>query len=167
MIYKIKKKIFSYILSPEKYAKYIGVNLGERCRLNNKISFGSEPYLITIGDDFYCSSNISFITHDGSVNVFRNIYPEYKNAGIFSPISLGKNVFLGYGVTVLAGSIIGNNTIVGANSTVKGILESNSVYAGTPARYICSIDEYLNKTKNDFIYVSGEKEKYLREYFNL
>ncbi|MNR38520.1 Galactoside O-acetyltransferase [compost metagenome] len=67
--------------------------------------------------------------------------------GYFGPIKIGDNVFIGYGVTILPNSNIGSNVIVGACSLVKGELKSNSVYAGIPAKYICSIDDYLNKIK--------------------
>ena len=158
-----EKKIYT----SEEFAKKLGVKLGENCRINKNVNFGSEPYLINIGNDFYCSTNINFITHDGSINVFRNLSNEYKGKGFFDTINIGDNVFLGFGVTVLPGSLIGDNTIVGANSTVKGELKSNSVYAGTPARFICSIDEYIQRKREALIDVSGlnsfQKKKLLTE----
>ena len=44
--------------------------------------------------------------------------------------------------------MIGDNTIIGAYSVVSGKVEANSVYAGNPARKICSILEYYEKIKN-------------------
>ncbi len=55
-----------------------------------------------------------------------------------APIIIEENVWLGAKVTVLAGSHIGKNTVVGANSVVRGKLEPNSVYAGIPAKKIKS-----------------------------
>ena len=49
------------------------------------------------------------------------------------------------GGVILPGTVIGNNTIIGAYAVVSGKLESNSVYAGNPARRICSIEEYIQK----------------------
>lgn len=57
-----------------------------------------------------------------------------------SPIIIDKNVWLSAKVTVTAGSIIGENTIVGANAVVKGKLDSNSVYVGVPVKKIRSFD---------------------------
>jgi acetyltransferase-like isoleucine patch superfamily enzyme len=54
------------------------------------------------------------------------------------PVVINKNVWLAAKVTVLAGSIIGNNTVVGANAVVKGNFDSNSVYVGIPAKKIKS-----------------------------
>lgn len=131
-----------------RWVSYIGVSYGARCKFNKGITFGSEPYLTSIGDDFYCAAGVKFITHDGSVNVLRNIYDELTNADIFGRIVIGNNVFIGADVIVLAGSVVGDNVIVGAGSVVKGVLDSNYVYAGTPAKKICTIKEYKEKNQN-------------------
>lgn len=141
--------------------------MGRNCKIGTK-KLGSEPYLITIGDDFYTSSNIQFITHDGSVNVLRNFYSECRTADFFGRIVIGNNVFIGYGCTILPGSIIGDNVIVGANAVVKGQLNSNSVYAGIPARYICSLDEYKQKIQSKLVPTKGmnanDKMNYIKEH---
>ena len=64
---------------------------------------------------------------------------------IYNKIRIGNNVFIGANVTILPGTTIGNNCIIGAGSVVKGICEDNYVYAGNPARKIISIDEYIKK----------------------
>ena len=38
--------------------------------------------------------------------------------------------------TILSGSKIGNNTVVGANAVVRGELEANAVYVGVPAKKV-------------------------------
>lgn len=43
---------------------------------------------------------------------------------------------------VLKGTNIGDNVIIGAGSVVRGNIESNSVYAGVPAKRISSIDDF-------------------------
>ena len=40
-----------------------GVKVGQGCRILTS-DFGSEPYLISIGDETLISSAVSFITHD-------------------------------------------------------------------------------------------------------
>ena len=52
------------------------------------------------------------------------------------PITIEENVWLAAKSTILAGSLIGRNSVVGANALVRGILEANSVYAGIPAKKI-------------------------------
>lgn len=154
MFRKVFLKIAYFLCSNYKFAKFSGVKMGRNCKIGTK-KLGSEPYLISIGNDFYTSSNIQFITHDGSINVLRNCYKEYKTADLFGRISIGNNVFIGYGCTILPGSIIEDNVIVGANTVVKGILGRNSVYAGVPARYICSLEEYKNKVQSKLVPTKG------------
>ena len=48
---------------------------------------------------------------------------------------------------VLPGVTIGDNVIIGANSTVTHDISSNMVYAGSPAKMLCTLEEYLEKEK--------------------
>ncbi len=162
------KALYFTLLSANKVAKIRGVTYGKRCQLRTK-KFGSEPYLISIGDDFKTAGEVQFVTHDGAVHVLRNLYPEYHNIDSFGKITIGDNVFVGYGAIIMPNTIIGDNVIVGAGSIVKGTLESNSVYAGVPVRRICSLDAYVKRHKDNFVPTKGlniqEKRTYLEEKF--
>ena len=57
------------------------------------------------------------------------------------------NVFIGSGTRILYNTRIGSNVIIGSGSLVNKDVPDNSVYAGVPARYICSFDEYVEKAK--------------------
>tara|TARA_B100001093_G_C26319823_1_gene797172 strand:+ start:23 stop:583 length:561 start_codon:yes stop_codon:yes gene_type:complete len=52
------------------------------------------------------------------------------------PVLIGKNVWIGDKVTILPGVIIGDNCIVGFNSTVTKSFPKNSLIAGNPAKII-------------------------------
>lgn len=56
-----------------------------------------------------------------------------------SPVIIGSNVWIGANSTVLKGVTIEDNTVVGAHSLVNKKIESNSLYAGTPAVFIKKI----------------------------
>ena len=62
-------------------------------------------------------------------------------------VSLGENFFSNYNFTILAGNMvtIGDNVIIGANSTVTHDIPPGMVAAGTPAKVICTLEEYLKK----------------------
>lgn len=55
------------------------------------------------------------------------------------------NVFIGSQTTILFNVCIGPNVIIGANSLVNKDLEGGYVYAGNPAKKICSFIEFVNK----------------------
>lgn len=57
------------------------------------------------------------------------------------------NVFIGSGTRILYDTRIGSNVIVGSDSLVNHDLPDNGVYAGVPARFICSFEEYVEKAK--------------------
>lgn len=59
-------------------------------------------------------------------------------------------LFIGMRSITLQGTTIGDNVIIGAGSVVFGKVESNSVYAGNPARKICSLDEHRDKLAKRF-----------------
>ncbi len=168
LIYRILNYIYIRSISMNRVAKKLGVNFGKNCKFSRSIDFGSEPFMIFIGDDFYCSENVRFITHDGSVNVIRKKYKEYDNMDLFGLIEVGNNVFAGYGVVILPGSKIKNNVIIGAGSIVKGELKENSVYAGVPAKFICTLEDYVKRNSINFLHTKKmnqvEKKTYLEKW---
>jgi len=63
------------------------------------------------------------------------------------PIVIGENTWIGAKATVLAGSTIGNETVIGAHALVNGDIPAGVLAVGTPAKMIRSlIDENLDTT---------------------
>lgn len=114
-------------------------------------------YHITVGDFFY--SNHNLVIQDGANVRFGDhvfvgpnccfttaehaIDPDMRLAGveIAKPITVGNNVWFGAGVTVLAGAEIGDNTVIGAGSVVKGRIPAGVVAVGVPCRVLRPITE--------------------------
>jgi serine acetyltransferase len=71
----------------------------------------------------------------------------------------------------LPGVTIGDNVIIGAGSIVNTDVPSNMVAAGCPCRIICSLDEYIEKHQDDFLYIVNmpleQKKKILLEKFGI
>lgn len=58
------------------FASYYGFQLGRNSRFTGiDIRFGSESFLIEIGDNVTITSGVSFQTHDGDVGILREDYP--------------------------------------------------------------------------------------------
>jgi len=51
-------------------------------------------------------------------------------------VTIGSDVWVGFGAIVLSGVVIGDSTIVAAGAVVTGNLPANSIAAGVPARVI-------------------------------
>lgn len=56
-----------------------------------------------------------------------------------SPVTIGRNVWIGRGAIVLAGVDIGDRAVVGANAVVTRNVAPDTVVAGAPARAISSV----------------------------
>lgn len=96
------------------------------------------PQMVEIGENFVSAPNSIILAHDASLFVHTGKYRIEKT-------KLGNNVFLGANATVLAGITIGDNVIIGAGSVVTKDVPDNHVVAGNPAKYICTVDEYIDK----------------------
>lgn len=166
----IKTVINKYyqITSPLKYAKKMGVNFSGdgNVTIYGKCSYGSEPWIITIGDNVYITNNCQFITHDGGTLLFRKDIPDLE---ITKPIIIKNNVYIGNNVTILPGVTIGNNVVIGTGSIVTKNVPDNCVVAGVPAKFIKSIDQYREKLISESIHLGHlqgkEKDNALRKYY--
>lgn len=142
------------------YAKFIGVSIGNDCHIATK-EFGSEPYLITIGNKVQVTNGVRFLTHSGGW-CFRNKYP---NLDAFGKIIIKDNVYIGSSAIILPGVTIGCNTMIGAGSVVTKSVPDNTVVAGNPAKVIASIAEVERKFLSNNVESKGmnylDKKMYL------
>jgi acetyltransferase-like isoleucine patch superfamily enzyme len=173
VISKLRNRLFEVLYAnanPSAYARSIGVRVGQHCKLISikRSSFGSEPYLISLGDNVEVTGEVRFITHDGGAWVFREELPDVD---VFGEIQVGNNVFIGFRSTILPGTVIGDNCVIGACSLVRGRLESGGVYAGVPARFICSLDDYkkrlVKRSLNTKRMKPEEKRRVIRDHFSM
>lgn len=148
----IHKILLKFYKNPQKIAKVykkMGMQLGDNCSIFRTASMGSEPYLVRLGNNVKIVDRVSFITHDGAVEVLRKLF-NLPNIDLFGTITVGNNVFIGLGSTILPGVKIGNNVVVGAGSIVTSDIPDNSIFAGVPAKFIVSIHDYYDKVKPFF-----------------
>lgn len=129
-----------------------GLQIAEDAVLVDMPDFGSEPYLIEIGSKTKITAGCRFINHDGAMYVIRNL-DKYTDARNFGRIKIGANCFIGNNCTLLPGSQMGNNCILGAGSVLTSSMPDNTVFGGSPAKFICTTEEYGNKSLlNNTIY---------------
>ena len=63
-------------------------------------------------------------------------------------IDIKDNVFVGSNSTILPNVTIGPDTIIAAGSLINKNIPGNGVYGGVPAKYICSLDEFVAKRRS-------------------
>ena len=126
--------------SNEKYAKKQGVDIDENCKIYIR-NFGSEPYLIKIGNHVQITRDVRFFTH-GSAWVLRNVYPDMD---FFGKICVKNNVYIGSCSLIMPGVTIGNNVIIAAGSVITKSVNDNMIVDGNPAKVIGKLDDFENK----------------------
>lgn len=100
--------------NPVKWARRLGVKVGDKTMISQDVSFSSEPYLITIGNHVQVTHSVSFYTHGGG-QVARRFYPDFD---CFGKIFVGDWVYIGSNSLIMPGVTLGEGTLVAAGSVV-------------------------------------------------
>ena len=154
-------------LNPIKYAQKAGVNMRGEVFVYGRVAWGTEPWIITLGNNVHITEGVRFLTHDGGTLLFRDKVPDLE---ITKPITIGDNVYIGNNVLLMPGVNIGNNVIIGAGAVVTKDVPDNSVAVGVPARVIKTADEYFEKIQKESLHLGHlkgeEKDIALKKYYN-
>lgn len=91
---------------------------------------------ITIGDKCIIGGNVKILDNDfhPADPAIREISPCERYGS--SPITIGRNVFIGCNSLILKGTSIGDDSVIGAGSVVSGNIPSDCMAAGNPAKVI-------------------------------
>lgn len=142
----LKKLVYPHSYSSEAYIKYLrrgGVKIGSDCIFyeptNTKVDKTSLMF-IEIGNKVQITKGVIILGHDYSYSVCAEVLGKLPRKQKLTKI--GNNVFIGMNSIILMGANIEDNVIIGAGSVVTGHCKTNSVYAGNPARQICSLEDY-------------------------
>jgi maltose O-acetyltransferase len=86
-------------------------------------------WLIAIGAESTLGPNVTILTHDAT--------PKLRTGySVIAPVRIGARVFVGANVTILPGTSIGDDAIVGAGSVVRGDVAAGAIVAGNPAEVV-------------------------------
>jgi acetyltransferase-like isoleucine patch superfamily enzyme len=114
--------------------------------LNEGASIGIGSIVIgpvTIGESSICSQNC-FI--GGQSHIFKDVSKDFLRQGAeIKQVTIGKNVWIGSNAVILLGVKIGDNSVIGAGSTVVEDIPPYSLAVGNPARIV---KRYNFETKN-------------------
>ena len=122
-----------------------GLKIGESSKRRMHSPRGIDsmlPWLIEIGEECIISTGVVILAHDASTAISNG----FTKIG---RVNIGNHVFIGQDTTILCGVNIGDNVIIGAKSLVSKDIPSNSVYAGNPAKFICTFEEYRMKRQKE------------------
>lgn len=158
IIKRLLNKVRYILYPPKKWAKYIGVNIGEN-NLIGKCHWSSEPYLITVGS--HCQLTTCRIFTHGGGQVVRHIDPSFD---AFGKVVIGDYVYIGTNALILPGVTIGDHVLVAAGTVVTKSIPSGVVVAGNPAKIICTIDDFYARNKKYNTKTKGLNSKEKKQY---
>ncbi len=170
------KKILSVLLrmqmTSDQYINRLrrkGIRIGDGCRIFDPVSTlidTQNPHMIQIGDNVRLTRGVIILSHDYSWSVLAGIYDCIL--GGVGGVKIGDNVFVGMNTIILKNTEIGDNVIIGAGCIVSGKIDSNSVYAGVPARKIMDLKTFYEKRKaNQDVEMQMITEQYNKMYHNM
>ena len=89
---------------------------------------------VTIGEQCVIADRAMFIDFDHGVT---EVEKPIRQQGIYKrDLTVGANVWIGYGACFLRGVRVGDNSIIGTNSVVTKDVPANAVVGGVPAKLI-------------------------------
>ncbi len=124
--------------------------MGRNCQIM-QMSFINPTRSITIGDDSGIGGHSLLFGHTSWLSKFEG-YPVE-----FDSIEIGRSVSVAWRVFILPGAKIGDGTVVGANSLVRGTIPEQCLAVGFPARVVSKSPELPR------ILSLEEKTRYLQE----
>lgn len=120
-----------------------GLSLGKNVYLNDGFFLDpSHCHLITIEDYVVFGPFVKVFAHDAS---------SLKVCGKtkIGLVHLKRNCFIGADAVILPGAVVGENSILAANSTLSSVMPDNEVWAGSPAKFLMGIEAYRRKLEEE------------------
>jgi len=143
---KLVWRVVAKLFGGDRASRLLGVQVGQGCRIC-PCGFGSEPWLVSIGDRVTVAPGVSFVTHDGSTWLFRDAHGRRFR---YARIQVGSDVFIGLNAVLMPGVRIGNRVIVGAGSIVTKSVPDGTVVAGNPARIVGEYSDLESSVLEDY-----------------
>jgi len=117
-----------------------------RLKLGNNIQINDYVHIcaidnVVLGDNCLLASHVyisdnSHGRYDGEgMDSSPEMPPDHREY-ITAPVKIGKNCWLGEGVIVLPGVVIGDGCVIGAHSVVTKSIPAASIAVGSPARVV-------------------------------
>jgi len=117
------------------FFSYENIYIGDNVYIGPGAMLSADNVKIKIGDDSIIGPSL-FIMAGNHLFDKPGLFYHNSPQGINKDVTIGRNVWIGTRVTILKGVKIGDSAIVGAGSVVTKNVQSFSVVAGNPAKFI-------------------------------
>ena len=139
-LYRVKARFDTYRVDRRwRRLRALGMHIGDDVWLPASTWIDSSfCFLITIGDHCGFGEECLILAHDAQMD-------EFLDAARIGRVVIHESCHIGARSVILPGVEIGPRTIVGAHSVVSRSLPPDTVCAGSPAKVVCTLEEYLQK----------------------
>ncbi|WP_430507691.1 DapH/DapD/GlmU-related protein [Rossellomorea marisflavi] len=125
----------SFMCFPPFYTDFgKNISIGKDVFFNTGCSFQDRGG-IHIGDGSLIGMNVNIATLNHGLDM------KTRHTTYASPVTIGKNVWIGSGATILPGVTIGDRAVVAAGAVVTKDVPEGTVVAGVPAKVVKTIEE--------------------------
>jgi acetyltransferase-like isoleucine patch superfamily enzyme len=124
-----------------KFHRWRGVTIGKNVLIGLRVTLDhSYPEYIYIEDDVSLAGNNYVLAHSNPYPHFKDVLPSFV-----APVVLKRGCWLGIGTTIMPGVNIGDESVIATGSVVTKNVDSRTLVAGVPARFIKDININLDK----------------------
>lgn len=118
----------------------IETHLGGHITIDDDVSIGQNFHITSASENLCIGAHTTILGNVFITNIDHN-YREIdvhilKQNYIVKTTQIGENCFIGYGAAIQAGTTLGKQCIIGANSVVRGEFPDYCVIVGSPAKVI-------------------------------
>lgn len=106
------------------------VTLGENCKIQGSAYIADRSVL---GDNVFVGPNATLLN---------DRYPPSGDSTKWTPIRIEEHAVLGGNVTIIAGCHVGERSVLGGGSVLTKNLPAGEVWAGNPASFLMTREEY-------------------------
>ena len=121
------------------------VSIGAMCHIGRNVTIGDNSNIqgsnyiadrTTIGASVFIGPNST---------ILNDKYPPSGNAEKWIPVEVQNHAVVGGGCTLLPGANLGEGSVLGGGSVLTKPIPAGEVWAGNPARFLMTREEYDNK----------------------
>ena len=109
------------------------VTMGDSCRIQGGAYIAD---LCTLGNMVFIGPNATLLN---------DRYPPSGSKKLWQPITVKDGAVIGGGSTIVPGCEVGTNAVLAAGAVLTKSLPDEEVWAGNPATYLMTREEYDNK----------------------
>jgi acetyltransferase-like isoleucine patch superfamily enzyme len=107
---------------------------------------GLIPNAVEVGENLISAVGSWILSHDSSLINHINKVAVRKTI-------VGNNVFIGLNAIIMPGVNVGDGAIIGAGSVVTKDVKSYTVVGGNPAKFICTVEDYIKRVQEKAILI--------------